>query len=226
MMFIGVTPYGHHPATANVYSTLVLDGIGPWYCLDRGWTSVTDDAGMCDYRRDLIPRLNMDTPWTSQGRTTYLSSIVHSTYTLIDPGPMFLTNGIFNVYTVLLSSLIGSSGTFTLLERAFELDVRIDETLLEAISHEPEFLQIVTDILETNVKGLREWDGKATFSLCSFSDPDASGRETLQFVVHYSDDIPWDEMIEKWDSIAEDLVSIIPNEEMRKRTVVTFEPGP
>jgi len=116
----------------------------------------------------------------------------------------------------------GSPETFLVL--AFELGVRVDKTLLDMLSHEPEFLPLVTDMVETLVEDLRKWDKGVEFLLRAFTDPDASGRETLQFVVHYSDNVPWDEMIRKWDEVADELDGIIPDRELRLRVGITFQP--
>ena len=110
------------------------------------------------------------------------------------------------------------------MRRAFELDVRIEKTLLDMLSHEPEFLPIVTDMVETFVEDLRAWDGGAEFLIRAFTDPDASGRETLQFVVHYSDNISRDEMNKKWDEAADKLDEIIPTREQRLRVGISFQP--
>jgi hypothetical protein len=124
----------------------------------------------------------------------------------------------------LLADLDHRFNTFRLVVLAFEQDVTLDGTVMEAVSREPGFLPVAIDMVEELVPDIREWDGGADFRLCAFTDPEASGEEELQLVVQYSDGIPRDEMDRKWDEVAGRMDGIAPSRELRTRTGVSFQP--
>jgi len=212
---------GDHTATANSYRHLVLEKFEFTRCFETDWESNTEEIGFCGFRRDVLPNWNLDIPWTLTNRTRYLPSILQSGALLLQPEISTFSHEVGDRYQI--SERGRKYDTFKLLNRAFELGVKIDKTLLHMLSHEPEFLPYVTDMVETFVDDLRDWDDDAEFLLRAFTDPDASGRETLQFVIHYSDNVHWDEMIRKWDEVADELDSIIPDKECRLRVGITFQ---
>jgi hypothetical protein len=221
--FVDTPSTEDNPATANAYGKLVLGYIDMISCHFEEWETVTEGIEVCGFRYDTVPLWNMDTPWPTQERAQNSSTLIQNIFGSCRPEINLFSHGLLKRYIVFSSEWGQLSDTFSLMKRAFELDVRIEKTLLDMLSHEPEFLPIVTDMVETFVEDLRAWDGGAEFLIRAFTDPDASGRETLQFVVHYSDDIPRDKMNRKWDEAADKLDEIIPTKEQRLRVGISFQ---
>lgn len=222
--FVETSSTSANPATANTYHNLILGNIEIISCQKEEWETVTEDFGLCRFRQDAVQYWNMDTPWTIFGRTGNRSTILQNVVRLIQPETNLFSHGSFGRFIVLSSGLRMFYDKYRLMKRAFDLEVVIDKTLLDMITKEPEFLPVVNDMVKAFVENLRAWDEDAEFLIRAFTDPEASVGETLQFVVHYSDNISRDEMNKKWDEAADKLDEIIPTKEQRMRVGISFQP--
>jgi hypothetical protein len=107
---------------------------------------------------------------------------------------------------------------------AASLGISIHERTLALLDLEPALVPPLIAIIQRIAPSLHGWDGGGSVSIDSFADPDTDLPEAVRLVFHPSDDKEWDEVMEKWDEVSDELTKIIPLKSMRKRIIVSFEP--
>lgn len=95
----------------------------------------------------------------------------------------------------------------------------------EVLREEPRLTISVRDILRRVGASLRRLAFREPPEVDAFSDPDAEGPPVLRIVARAPEGMPWEDQMRAWDRISELVDELLPSSDLKRRIIVSVEPG-